>query len=199
MITIGVLDLQGAVIEHINKINEIEGVSALKVKNLEDLSKVQGIILPGGESTVIGKLLRDLNILDTLREKIKEGLPVWGTCAGMILLAKKIEGYDYNHIGTMDIEVKRNAYGAQVDSFITEEIIEGVSNEKIPMIFIRAPYVERVLGDVEVLCKVKGNIVACREKNMLATSFHPELSKDLTMHRYFYNMCSQHMENNLTL
>ncbi|MEG1257291.1 pyridoxal 5'-phosphate synthase glutaminase subunit PdxT [Clostridium sp.] len=199
MITIGVLDLQGAVIEHINKINEIEGVSALKVKNLEDLSKVQGIILPGGESTVIGKLLRDLNILDTLREKIKEGLPVWGTCAGMILLAKKIEGYDYNHIGTMDIEVKRNAYGAQVDSFITEEIIEGVSNEKIPMIFIRAPYVERVLGDVEVLCKVKGNIVACREKNMLATSFHPELSKDLTMHRYFHKMCSQHMESNLTL
>jgi len=199
MITIGVLDLQGAVIEHINKLNEIDGVSALRVKNLEDLSKVQGIILPGGESTAIGKLLRDLNILDTLREKIKAGLPVWGTCAGMILLAKKLEGYDYNHIGTMDIEVKRNAYGAQVESFITDEIIEGISDKKIPMIFIRAPYVERVLGDVEVLCKVNGNIVACREKNMLATSFHPELSEDLTMHKYFYKMCSENIENNLRL
>ncbi|MEG0307743.1 MAG: pyridoxal 5'-phosphate synthase glutaminase subunit PdxT [Clostridium sp.] len=193
MITVGVLDLQGAVTEHVDKLNKIEWVIALRIKNVEDLNKVQGIILPGGESTAIGTLLRDFRIVDTLREKIKGGLPVWGTCAGMILLAKKIEGYDFNYIGTMNVEVKRNAYGAQVESFMVDEIVVGVSDIKIPMVFIRAPYVKRLLGDVEVLSEVNGNIVACRENNMLATSFHPELSQDLTMHRYFCKMCSEYV------
>lgn len=189
MVTIGVLDLQGAVIEHVNKINEIDGATALRVKNVEDLECIQGIILPGGESTAIGKLLVELNIMEPLRKKILSGMPVWGTCAGMILLAKKILDCNYVHLGLMDIVVKRNAYGSQLDSFITEDIVKGVSDKKIPLVFIRAPYVESVGEEVEVLCTIDNNIVACREKNMLVTSFHPELSNDLSMHRCFYNMC----------
>lgn len=189
MVTIGVLDLQGAVIEHVNKVNEIDGATALRVKNVEDLENIQGIILPGGESTAIGKLLVDLNIMETLKKKIVSGMPVWGTCAGMILLAKKILDCNYIHLGLMDIVVKRNAYGSQLDSFITEDVVKSVSDKKIPLVFIRAPYVESVGEEVEVLCTIDNNIVACREKNMLVTSFHPELSEDLSMHRYFYNMC----------
>lgn len=189
MVTIGVLDLQGAVIEHVDKVNEIDGATALRVKNVEDLENIQGIILPGGESTAIGKLLVDLNIMETLKKKIVSGMPVWGTCAGMILLAKKILDCNYIHLGLMDIVVKRNAYGSQLDSFITEDVVKSVSDKKIPLVFIRAPYVESVGEEVEVLCTIDNNIVACREKNMLVTSFHPELSEDLSMHRYFYNMC----------
>lgn len=188
MYRIGVLDLQGAVIEHVEKINALENTKAVRVKTLEELLTVDGIILPGGESTAIGKLLSDLNLREPLRNMIKEGLPVWGTCAGMILLAKKIVGSENNHLGVMDIEVRRNAYGSQIDSFITNEKIPKISDEKIPLIFIRAPYVEKVIGDVEVLLEVENNIVACRQNNMLATSFHPELSDDLTMHRYFLSM-----------
>ena len=189
MITIGVLDLQGAVKEHVDKINNISGATALRVKNTKDLEAIDGLIIPGGESTTIGKLLRDFHMLSPLKSKIENGLPVWGTCAGMIILAKSILGSDYNHLGVMDIEVRRNAYGSQLDSFITDEIMEDVSEETIHLVFIRAPYVEKVHEGVQVLCKLKDKIVACRQENMLATSFHPELTKDLTMHKYFYDMC----------
>lgn len=191
MITIGVLDLQGAVKEHVDKINNISGATALRVKNRADLEAIDGLIIPGGESTTIGKLLRDFHILSPLKSKIENGLPVWGTCAGMIILAKSILGSDYNHLGVMDIEVRRNAYGSQLDSFITDEIVKDVSEETIPLVFIRAPYVEKIDEDVQVLCKLKDKIVACKQENMLATSFHPELTKDLTMHKYFYNMCME--------
>ena len=193
MITIGVLDLQGAVKEHVDKINNISGATALRVKNTKDLEAIDGLIIPGGESTTIGKLLRDFHMLSPLKSKIENGLPVWGTCAGMIILAKSILGSDYNHLGVMDIEVRRNAYGSQLDSFITDEILEDVSEETIPLVFIRAPYVEKVHEDVQVLCKLKDKIVACRQENMLATSFHPELTKDLTMHKYFYDMCMENL------
>ncbi|WP_346929798.1 pyridoxal 5'-phosphate synthase glutaminase subunit PdxT [Clostridium sp.] len=189
MITIGVLDLQGAVKEHVDRINNISGATALRVKNRADLEAIDGLIIPGGESTTIGKLLRDFHMISPLKSKIENGLPVWGTCAGMIILAKSILGSDYSHLGVMDIEVRRNAYGSQLDSFITDEIVKDVSEEKIPLVFIRAPYVEKVHEGVQVLCKLKDKIVACKQENMLATSFHPELTKDLTMHKYFYNMC----------
>jgi len=192
MITIGVLDLQGAVIEHVDKINNISGATALRVKNVKDLEDIDGIIIPGGESTTIGKLLRDFQMLSPLKSKIESGMPVWGTCAGMIILAKSILGSDYNHLGVMGImgiEVRRNAYGSQLDSFITDEIVGGVSEEKILLVFIRAPYVEKAHEGVKVLCKLDEKIIACRENNMLATSFHPELTEDLSMHKYFYNMC----------
>lgn len=191
MFRIGVLDLQGAVIEHAEKINALENAEAVRVKSVGELLTVDGIILPGGESTAIGKLLRDLNLREPLRKLIKEGLPVWGTCAGMILLAKKIVGSEDSHLDVMDIEVRRNAYGSQLNSFITDKKIPKISDEEIPLIFIRAPYVEKVIGDVEVLLEVENNIVACRQNNMLATSFHPELSNDLTMHRYFLSMIEE--------
>jgi len=189
MITIGVLDLQGAVIEHVDKINNISGATALRVKNVKDLEDIDGIIIPGGESTTIGKLLRDFQMLSPLKSKIESGMPVWGTCAGMIILAKSILGSDYNHLGVMGIEVRRNANGSQLDSFITDEIVGGVSEEKILLVFIRAPYVEKAHEGVKVLCKLDEKIIACRENNMLATSFHPELTEDLSMYKYFYNMC----------
>ncbi|WP_346914732.1 pyridoxal 5'-phosphate synthase glutaminase subunit PdxT [Clostridium sp.] len=194
MITIGVLDLQGAVKEHVDKINNISGATALRVKNRADLEAIGGLIIPGGESTTIGKLLRDFHMLSPLKSKIENGLPVWGTCAGMIILAKSILGSDHNHLGVMDIEVRRNAYGSQLDSFITDEIVEDVSEETIPLVFIRAPYVEKVHEGVKVLCKLDEKIIACRQNNMLATSFHPELTKDLTMHKYFYNMCKESLK-----
>ncbi|MFR1709655.1 MAG: pyridoxal 5'-phosphate synthase glutaminase subunit PdxT [Clostridium sp.] len=193
MVTIGVLDLQGAVKEHVDKINELQGATALKVKNGADLEAIDGLIIPGGESTTIGKLLRDFNMLKLLKKKIEDGLPVWGTCAGMIILAKSIVGSDYTHLGVMGIEVRRNGYGSQLDSFIANAVIKDVSDEEIPLVFIRAPYVERVDEGVQVICSLEDKIVACRQDNMLATSFHPELTKNLTMHKYFYNMCIENL------
>jgi 5'-phosphate synthase pdxT subunit len=143
---------------------------------------MDGIILPGGESTTIGKLLRDLDMLEALRAKIENGLPVFGTCAGLILLAKNVEG-GQPLLGTMDITVKRNAYGRQLGSFSIEADFKGVG--KIPMTFIRAPYITQVNSSVIVLSEVEGHIVAAEEKNMLVTSFHPELTSSLKIHRYF--------------
>lgn len=185
MVTIGVLGIQGAVKEHVDKLNTLPNVNSIVVKTREELDFVQGLIIPGGESTAIGKLLNDFNLLGYLKNKISNGLPVWGTCAGMILLAKKITNDSNLYLEAMDIEVKRNAYGTQLDSFKTNKIIEEVNDEPIPLVFIRAPYVEKVSEKVQILCKVNENIVACREGNMLATSFHPELTEDLSFHKYF--------------
>lgn len=185
MVTIGVLGIQGAVKEHVDKLNTLPNVNSIVVKTREELDFVQGLIIPGGESTAIGKLLNDFNLLGYLKNKISNGLPVWGTCAGMILLAKKITNDSNLYLEAMDIEVKRNAYGTQLDSFKTNKIIEEVNDEPIHLVFIRAPYVEKVSEKVQILCKVNENIVACREGNMLATSFHPELTEDLSFHKYF--------------
>lgn len=190
MITIGVLGIQGAVSEHIDKLRSFNEVKAIVVKTKEELNLVQGIIIPGGESTAIGKLLEDFSLIEPLRERIEKGLPVWGTCAGMILLAKKISKDPKTYLKVMNIEVKRNAYGSQLESFQEQKIIKEISKEPIPIVFIRAPYVERVWGTVDILAEADGKIVACREKNMLATSFHPELTEDLSFHKYFVEMIS---------
>lgn len=190
MITVGVLGIQGAVSEHIDKLHSFTEVKAIAVKTKEELNLVQGIIIPGGESTAIGKLLEEFSLIGPLRERIEKGLPVWGTCAGMILLAKKINKDPKAYLKVMNIEVKRNAYGSQLESFQEQKIIRGISKEPIPLVFIRAPYVERVWGSVDILAEVDGKIVACREKNMLATSFHPELTEDLSFHKYFVEMIS---------
>jgi len=183
---IAVLALQGGVEEHINHLKAL-GCEAVVVRKVEELDDLDGIILPGGESTTIGKLLKKTGIFEKLREKIINGLPVWGTCAGMILLAKNIENDEARHLQTMDITVRRNAYGSQIDSFIVEQKIEEVSTESIPLVFIRAPYITKVEPNVEVICKVNDNVVAARQDNMLVTSFHPELTDNLDMHRYFIN------------
>ncbi|WP_349763568.1 pyridoxal 5'-phosphate synthase glutaminase subunit PdxT [Fusobacterium sp. SYSU M8D902] len=183
---IGILALQGAFLEHRQRLEKL-GVENIYVKTKEDLDHIDGIILPGGESTAMGKLLRELKILEKLKRMIEEGLPVFGTCSGMILLAKNLYNDKTCHLGTMDIEVRRNAYGRQLGSFSYLGDFNGMEN-KIKMAFIRAPYVETVGEGVKILAKVNGKIVAVRERNMLATSFHPELTEDLSIHKYFLSM-----------
>lgn len=189
---IGILALQGAFAEH-ERVLERLGVENVELRNLEDFQKYQkelsGLILPGGESTTMGKLLRDQDMLLPIREAILSGLPVFGTCAGLILLAKEITSQDENHLGTMDMVVERNAYGRQLGSFYTEAECKGVG--KIPMTFIRGPIISSVGEDVEILAIVDNQIVAAQEKNMLVTSFHPELNDDVRLHQYFIEMCKE--------
>lgn len=181
---IGILSLQGGVAEHLNHIKEL-GCEAIEVKKLENLKDINGLILPGGESTTIGKILRERNMIIPLREMIVSGIPVWGTCAGMILLAKEIENDDNTYLSVMDIKVRRNAYGRQIDSFKTMDTIKEVSDNPIPLIFIRAPYIISSGDDVEIIHKINGNIVAARQDNILVTSFHPELTESTEFHKYF--------------
>lgn len=188
MLKVGVLGLQGSIQEHMASLSKIDGVEPCLVKTKEDLKRIDGIILPGGESTTIGKLLRDFDLLNLLRERINSGMPVWGTCAGMILLAKDIVGQQDKYLQVMDIKVRRNAYGSQLDSFITKVKIDEVSNKEISLVFIRAPWIEEVGEDVKILAEVDSHIVAARSKNMIATSFHPELTQDISFHRYFVDI-----------
>lgn len=180
---IAVLALQGAFIEH-EKMLEKLGAESFEVRQLTDWNQPKdGLIIPGGESTTQLKLLKDLKLLGPIREAIEGGLPVFGTCAGLILLAKSVEGEDFDRISTMDIDVRRNAYGRQLGSFATTEEFNGVG--KVPMTFIRAPYIKAVYGNAETLAVVDGHIVAAREGNQLVTAFHPELNDDVRIHQYF--------------
>jgi 5'-phosphate synthase pdxT subunit len=183
--TIGVLALQGAVQEHLDCLRSLPGVTGIPIKRASELDEIDGLILPGGESTAIGKLLKEFQITSPLIRKIQGGLPVWGTCAGMILLAKTIVDQPNCHLGLMDITVKRNAYGSQLDSFATTAQISEVSATPLPLVFIRAPYVEQASSSVKVLATVAGKIVAVEQANMLATAFHPELTDSLEFHKYF--------------
>ncbi len=185
--TIGVLALQGAFAEHIRMLHEL-GVPYREIRQLRDFTPdIDGLILPGGESTVIGKLLGELKLLEPLRQAIIDrALPVFGTCAGMILLAGEIAGTGNSIIPAMDIRVKRNAYGRQLGSFSTRSSFAGLDD--IPMVFIRAPYIEQAGKDVDILSTVGGNIVAARQGNVLVTSFHPELTDDTRVHEYFLAM-----------
>lgn len=184
---VGVLAFQGAVREHINMLSKL-GVTAVPVKKREDLKDISGLILPGGESTTIGKLLRDSGLKEEVIKMAKGGVPIWGTCAGMILLAKHIVNQDYIHLGLMDIWVRRNAYGSQIDSFIRKVTVPSISSFPLELIFIRAPYVEKVGKDVEVILELDGKIVAVRQDRLLATAFHPELTDDLSFHKYFLEL-----------
>ena len=182
---IGVLGIQGAVSEHIQLLEQIPNVQAKIIKTISELDEIDGLILPGGESTAMARVLKDFDMIEPLREKITGGLPTWGTCAGMILLARKITDGNPTILGVMDITVKRNAYGRQLDSFVTQEQVPAVCHESVPLVFIRAPFVETIGKNVEILHKTDGEIVACREEHLLATSFHPELTDSLAFHQYF--------------
>lgn len=183
---IGVLAVQGAFVEHEKVLSEL-GAECVELRKAEDLQEhFDGLVLPGGESTVQGKLLRDSNMFDDLQQRIENGLPVLATCAGMILLAEKLEGDTVSHFATMPISVKRNAYGRQLGSFHREADFKGVG--EIPMTFIRAPYVVDAGKGTEILAKVDGHIVAARYKNQLALAFHPELDKDRHIHKLFLDM-----------
>ena len=182
---IAVLCLQGAFIEHINILKKL-GIETLEIRQKKDIEQnFDGIILPGGESTTMGKLLKELDIFNPLLEKIKNNMPVFGTCAGLLLLAKEIDNDHRKHLATLNIVAKRNAYGRQLGSFNT---VSKFNNKEIPMTFIRAPYVEKANNDVEILSIVDNKIVAIRQNNQLATAFHPELTDCYDVHKYFINM-----------
>jgi 5'-phosphate synthase pdxT subunit len=187
-IRVGVLALQGGFIEHINHLQSLQ-VDTFEIRKKADLQlSSDGLVLPGGESTTIGKLLHDLDMFDDLKSKIHAGLPTFGTCAGMILLAKQLSESGISYFNAIDIIVKRNAYGRQLGSFFTEAEFKGIGT--IPMTFIRAPYIETIGKNVEVLSKIDGHIVAARENHVLVTSYHPELTTDNRVHKYFVDMIS---------
>lgn len=186
---IGILGMQGAIAEHQEILIQIPHTKTRIVKTAKDLDCIDGLILPGGESTAIGKLLDYFSLKEILQQKIISGLPVFGTCAGLILLAKNIENQTNTHLATMDITVKRNGYGSQLDSFSTNLLIPTIDkNMPIPLVFIRAPYITKTSKDVQILATLDNKIIAARQKNMLVSSFHPELTCDLRFHQYFLSM-----------
>jgi 5'-phosphate synthase pdxT subunit len=184
---IGVLALQGSFAEHIKMLNDM-GIRTVELRNHEDLLKypIDGLVLPGGESTVQGKLLRELDMMDFLKESIQKGLPVLATCAGLILLAKEIANGEKPHFATMPIRIRRNGFGRQVASFHADSDFSDIGI--IPMTFIRAPYVEAISEGVEILASVNGLIVAVRYENQIGLSFHPELNNDYRIYRMFIDI-----------
>jgi pyridoxal 5'-phosphate synthase pdxT subunit len=189
MIKIGVLALQGAVREHIRSL-EACGVEAVAVKRKEELQDLDGLILPGGESTAMRRLIDKYDFMDALKDFAHSGKPMFGTCAGLILLAKQLVGYNEPHIGVMDIQVERNSFGRQVDSFEADLAIKDVA-ETFPAVFIRAPHIVEAGEDVEILCKHNDRIVAARDRQFLGCSFHPELTDDHRITAYFVEMVKE--------
>lgn len=184
--TIAVVAVQGAFIEQEQRLQEL-GVDCIELRKKEDLEQpYDGIVLPGGESTVQGKLLKELDMFDTIHKQIQEGMPVFATCAGLILLAGELENDTRSYFKTLPVTVRRNAYGRQLGSFHTEQEVKGIG--VVPMTFIRAPYISKVDSKVEVLATVEEHIVAVKYKNQLAMSFHPELDEDVRIHQKFVEM-----------
>lgn len=182
---IGILALQGGIEEHFNSLAKIKNIKAVKIKKPEELQKLDGLILPGGESTTISKLIKKQNFLEPIIKMKKQGKAVWGTCAGLILMAKEIENEENICLGLIDIKVKRNAYGSQLDSFICKKSIPKISDQPIELIFIRAPIITDWGNDVKILTKINGTPVAARKDNLLVTAFHPELTNNIKFHQYF--------------
>ena len=195
---VGVLAVQGAFAEHEAMLAKL-GAETVQLRQASDLEKpFDRLILPGGESTSQGRVLRDLGMLDTLRQRIADGMPVFGTCAGLILLAQRIdevngdgsvvdEQHNSTWLATLPVTVRRNAYGRQLGSFHANNDFKPVG--KFPMTFIRAPYIEKVKDGVEVLSEVDGNIVAVKYNNQLGLAFHPEVTQDTRIHQYFLDLC----------
>lgn len=188
MVKIGVLALQGAVREHFNAIETV-GATAIEVKDKEDLQGIDGLVLPGGESTTMRKLIDRYNLMSALRQFASSGKPMFGTCAGLILLANKLVD-DKEHISVMDVEVKRNSFGRQIDSFEALLDLKGIGIE-FPAVFIRAPHIVHVGSNVEVLGEYDGRIVLARDGQYLGCSFHPELTEDTRIIEYFVHMVEE--------
>lgn len=188
---VGVLALQGAFREHRQVLEEL-GCDVVEVRKASDLDGIQGLIIPGGESTTIGKLLK----VDEMGEKIKElgakDMPIFGTCAGMILLSKTIVDSEQYRLGLMDTVVERNAFGRQVESFETDLRVPALGAAPLRAVFIRAPYLREVAPNVGILAEYNGKIVFVRQGNLLASAFHPELTPDHRVHQYFINMIDEH-------
>ncbi len=182
--TAGVLAMQGAYAKHIESIRRI-GIAAMEIRTVSDLDRADCLIIPGGESTTIGKLLDKNGLFYPVKNRIENGMPVLGTCAGMILLAKEVCGMDQPLLGVMDITVERNAYGRQIDSFETPLAVKGITGEPFSGIFIRAPRIRNVGAGVEILASYDGIPVMVRQNNIFALSFHPELTDDTRLHSLF--------------
>lgn len=197
MVTVGILAIQGSIREHLRAVEEA-GARAVLVKNGADLENVDGLILPGGESTTIGKLLRRFKLDESIRRKARQGMPLYGTCAGAILLAKKIIGKEQAQtLKLADIVVERNAYGRQGDSFVTEvhfKNVDTATTKAVPAVFIRAPRITAVGKSVHVLSRINNDIVCALDKNILVSTFHPELTNDRTIHTFFITQCKAYAE-----
>jgi len=186
-VKIGVLALQGAVTEHMQVLSALD-TEAIPIRTPSDLDGLDALIIPGGESTTISKLLTDYGLMEPIRKLAEQGFPIFGTCAGLVLLARKVPNLEIEPIGVMDIEVKRNAFGRQVDSFEVNLEISALHNGTFHCIFIRAPIIEKAESGVEVLCQLNNKPVAVRQGKLLACAFHPELTDDLRLHRYFLDI-----------
>lgn len=195
MTKIGVLALQGAVSEHIQQIESL-GLDAVAVKTREDLNGIDGLILPGGESTTIGKLLERYDLLLPIQTLAQLGLPIFGTCAGLILLAKRITGSETPHLGLMNIMVERNSFGRQVDSFEVSITIPSIGDD-IPAVFIRAPHIVSIGDNTEILAKYEERIVLARDGQFLGCSFHPELTEDIRILQYFVDMVNEFKKSSI--
>lgn len=186
---VGILAVQGAFAEHEQMLSGL-GARTFEIRQECDLHRpFDGLVIPGGESTVQGKLLRELGMFEDVQARIQAGLPVWGTCAGLLLLASRIANDERTWLATMDITAVRNAYGRQLGSFATSADFAGTPG--VPMVFIRAPYIESVGPQVHEIARVDGRIVAARQANQLVTAFHPELTSDPTVAAYFLRMCAE--------
>lgn len=189
-LTIGVLALQGAVSEHLQQIQQL-GANAVTVKTVENLTALDGLVLPGGESTAIGRLMRQYGFIEAIQQFAHQGKGIFGTCAGMILLAKQLMNDEPSHLNLMDIVVQRNGFGRQVDSFQTDLRVKGLS-QPVPAVFIRAPYIKSLdENKVEILAEFEGNPVLAKQGKLLACAFHPELTPDLNILQLFLNMLTK--------
>lgn len=184
---VGVLGLQGDIEEHMAALRACK-VEAVRVKTPEDLKAVAGLIIPGGESTTVGNLLERFKLAKPLLDRAKAGMPIWGTCMGMIVMAEKVAGSKQPTLGLLHIEVKRNAFGRQIESAEEQLQIEGFDGKPFPGVFIRSPWIESAWGGAHILAYLDGKGVMVWQKNLLGTSFHPELTDDLRIHKYFLEM-----------
>ena len=190
---IGVLDIQGAVREHVTSLEKC-GVEVIGVKRCDQFVDLDGLVIPGGESTTIGKLIMRFNLEPAITHHVKQGKPVFGTCAGLILLAGQVEGSDQYLLQKLDVIVARNAFGRQQESFETQLHITALGSKPFHAVFIRAPLIKKYGNAVEVLATCNGEVVAARQDNILVSSFHPELTDDIRMHSFFVDMVKQHKE-----
>ena len=190
MTKVGVLALQGDVVEHLAALDRA-GADAIEVRDASDLSRVDALVIPGGESTTVMKLLERAGLAAPIVRRVREGMPLWGTCMGMIVAAREVAGADQPSLGLIDITVRRNAFGRQNESAEIELHVDALGSKPFPGIFIRAPWIERCGPAVQLLAERDGHGVMVREGNVLATSFHPELTGDLRVHRYFLDVVEQ--------
>lgn len=190
---IGVLALQGAFREHCVMLAKC-GVMAMEIRKADQLAEVDGLIIPGGESTTIGKLMNDWGLMAAIKDRAAQGMGIFGTCAGMILLAKDIIGSGQPRLGLMDTVVRRNAFGRQIESFEADIVVPELGGDPMKAVFIRAPYIESAGSGVRVLAQVGDKIVIARQGRLLAAAFHPELTEDDRLHRYFISMLDEPAE-----